>query len=572
MTINSQDALLPNRCVRVKRTSFGERPDICLEETQGRRGTFIALSHRWDDDTELSKTTGENYPNRKLGNSFENIPQLFQDVFNLASRLDIPFVWIDSFCIVQDSDEDWDEESKKMGDYYCQARFTIAATTSNLYTGEPAPGPQIACLPYRNRSGQQQGHFYVFPSDYGRMKRYKEQISESELLSRGWVFQEWHLSRRVICFTPSGMFFQCRKKLPTTELGEIVDGSSGPFQNSSNELSLKAFWTLGDTPEDLCSRWEGMIDSYSRLKFKRPKDDRVVALRGIAQEFESTLASQIERQTRIAASENKFVAGLWLWCIGRGLLWQQVGRGIHERLSSFPTWSWASIYSATRWEIQDYKSVTRILECRIVRVVRIAASEIHLYNEKIGALSEVAGYEAASGQAINLSNLPAAHIPHGQRSDIRNNFAVLQIQGRMQPVLIRSYFESSKLIQAAALVTGLRREASGVCWRKVTLNGSQEAAMCGWASIEHPDLQAEEMYEGAGVVTYALLVMEEHGVQQGSIALGSWLPWHNPCSVLFLRRVEHVTNGFERIGVGRLFGSDVTKGFKTAVEREIHLV
>jgi hypothetical protein len=38
------------------------------------------------------------------------------------------YIWIDSLCIIQDQQEDWQIESSKMGDVYRNSLFTIAAT------------------------------------------------------------------------------------------------------------------------------------------------------------------------------------------------------------------------------------------------------------------------------------------------------------------------------------------------------------------------------------------------------------------------------------------------------------
>ena len=164
-----------------------------LEETEGQIGAYISVSHRWKERRPLYETTSATYSQRKLGRDLDNLPELFIDIFNLAVVLEIPFVWIDCLCIIQDSPKDWQDESLRMGDYYLYSRFTLAVTAERLF--EPnildVGAPRLAQLPYRNRSGLQCGYFYVFPVDYGLKQRYRQQISQSELLTRGWVFQEW---------------------------------------------------------------------------------------------------------------------------------------------------------------------------------------------------------------------------------------------------------------------------------------------------------------------------------------------------------------------------------------------
>ncbi|KAK3064219.1 hypothetical protein LTS18_009105 [Coniosporium uncinatum] len=58
------------------------------------------------------------------------MPQTFQDATYVARKLGVRLLWIDSFCIVQDDEEDWEHESVLMADVYAQCLFVIAATDS----------------------------------------------------------------------------------------------------------------------------------------------------------------------------------------------------------------------------------------------------------------------------------------------------------------------------------------------------------------------------------------------------------------------------------------------------------
>src|SRR5207249_3310082 len=45
----------------------------------------------------------------------------------IAQKLHVFYLWIDSLCIIQDSEEDWQKEAAKMYNVYIHATFTIAA-------------------------------------------------------------------------------------------------------------------------------------------------------------------------------------------------------------------------------------------------------------------------------------------------------------------------------------------------------------------------------------------------------------------------------------------------------------
>ncbi|KAG4433188.1 hypothetical protein IFR05_011323 [Cadophora sp. M221] len=51
-----------------------------------------------------------------------------EDAIEVAKRLGLRYLWIDSVCIIQDDEEDWERESSKMADVYQNSYITIAAT------------------------------------------------------------------------------------------------------------------------------------------------------------------------------------------------------------------------------------------------------------------------------------------------------------------------------------------------------------------------------------------------------------------------------------------------------------
>ncbi|KAI4622206.1 hypothetical protein J4E83_004946 [Alternaria metachromatica] len=56
------------------------------------------------------------------------LPQLFQDAFDLARALQIPYVWIDALCIIQDDEADKTSEISKMDHIYQNAFLNVGAT------------------------------------------------------------------------------------------------------------------------------------------------------------------------------------------------------------------------------------------------------------------------------------------------------------------------------------------------------------------------------------------------------------------------------------------------------------
>ena len=121
---------LPTRVLDLQ--SPGVLSELRVYETDGERGKYMALSHRWGKDKHkrpLSMTNG----NRKAlceSINFGDLPKTFQDAVDVTRKLGIRYLWIDSLCIVQDDDKDWEMESRRMEAVFANTFCTIAATSA----------------------------------------------------------------------------------------------------------------------------------------------------------------------------------------------------------------------------------------------------------------------------------------------------------------------------------------------------------------------------------------------------------------------------------------------------------
>ena len=87
---------------------------------------YIALSHCWGlTIPDAGRTT---LGRRNMSIFAGNLPRTFQDFIEIARRLEIRYVWIDSLCIIQDSGDDWEKEAAQMASIYSNAHLTIAAS------------------------------------------------------------------------------------------------------------------------------------------------------------------------------------------------------------------------------------------------------------------------------------------------------------------------------------------------------------------------------------------------------------------------------------------------------------
>lgn len=120
---------------------------------------------------------------------------------------------------------------------------------------------------------------YAYHHDLGG--KYESCVRDSELLARGWVLQEWILSKRMVYFTPFGMLFECQTEGLRNERGEVLR-----YKNGGQEVKVKNTFALVDSPLD---SWYSIVRTYSSLSLTKPEKDRVIAVAGIAREHREAL-------------------------------------------------------------------------------------------------------------------------------------------------------------------------------------------------------------------------------------------------------------------------------------------
>jgi len=103
---------------------------VQLVTSNGRKARYACLSHCWGKSRSTQLTRKATLDANQHGIGIAEMPQTFQDATYVARKLGVRLLWIDSFCIVQDDEEDWEHESVLMADVYAQCLFVIAATDS----------------------------------------------------------------------------------------------------------------------------------------------------------------------------------------------------------------------------------------------------------------------------------------------------------------------------------------------------------------------------------------------------------------------------------------------------------
>lgn len=101
-----------------------------LVPTTGERSDYIALSYVWGED-QAHKTTKGNLSAYEQGIDLSCLPATIHDAIYVTHMLGFRWLWVDSLCILQDSDEDKAHEIGRMHLIYRYAHVTIMAGSAN---------------------------------------------------------------------------------------------------------------------------------------------------------------------------------------------------------------------------------------------------------------------------------------------------------------------------------------------------------------------------------------------------------------------------------------------------------
>lgn len=101
----------------------------CLIEAEPYH-SYACLSYVWGG-AKILKTETESLSSLKQENSLEarrdQTPRTIRDTINLVDQLGIPYLWVDSLCIIQDDAESKHAQIRAMAGIYANAYVTIIA-------------------------------------------------------------------------------------------------------------------------------------------------------------------------------------------------------------------------------------------------------------------------------------------------------------------------------------------------------------------------------------------------------------------------------------------------------------
>ena len=228
---------LPTRVIDVG-SSGGRTPRLLA--TDRRPAQYLALSHCWGTRTASEghiRLLQSNLQDMLTEIPIASISKNFQDAIEVVRKLNFKYLWIDALCIIQDSKSDWENESARMNDVYECSHLTLVATSA----GSTNDGflerskPPVVDLPYHDDTDPTVESTFSISRCVTWLSW--KLVDQTTWNTRGWTYQERLLSRRLLHFTSSALFWECR----ATDSSEV--------NAEKRRLRERPLWLL-DHPDD----------------------------------------------------------------------------------------------------------------------------------------------------------------------------------------------------------------------------------------------------------------------------------------------------------------------------------
>ena len=395
--------MLPKRLVDI-----GDGDDATVKLTSATKDhRYLALSHCWGRGKKPISTTKANEASMRVSIAWAALPQSFRDAIRVTRWLGARYIWIDSLCIVQDDEQDWEEESAKMAGIFSGCDLAIAATRAadcdEGFLQRRKEGRVVM-------SGTHRGtQLVVYSRDRTAHTSFRGAVPspfhDLPLFQRGWCFQERLMAPRTLHFAGDELFFQCRTEdrcecsgrgawsswerycyayydeavswesrqirawdgqerrlLEPNSASDNEPGTTGSVLKNDNTTAfvqrlydVAAGMTVDrEVPINFGELWGKIVSDYASLELTF-KQDMLPALSGIA-------------NLMLAYNPGRYIAGLWELDIHYLLGWSSIpteGWCYRPQRATAPSFSWASRFGPVDFPFECIMtSVSTVLDIK----------------------------------------------------------------------------------------------------------------------------------------------------------------------------------------------------------------
>lgn len=352
-TIQAHPVRSPTRLLRIS-ASNGSISNVRLVQKPNLLGSkgYLTLSHRWGG-ADVIKLTTDTLDLFLMKLPLERLPRNFLDAVLVTVHLGFEFLWIDSLCIIQNSETDWQQESKNMGRIYRHAQCTIAAVEAQDSYGSLFRERNELELTCCQLLGSQQGGSNLLWAT----KKDQDQALQP-LFKRAWVMQEQCLSRRILEFGLNEISWKCiagsaSERYPSLEVMELGDARWDEFNRQAERMLVvlddqESIGNCDALSHDLINRrsghwlqvWWNVIREYTRRDLTYATD-RAAAISGLI-----NLISEA-RGVPVAY-------GMWIPYLVSDLLWCAYLPAEGRVAIEYPSWSWFGVGVGITHKVPKY--------------------------------------------------------------------------------------------------------------------------------------------------------------------------------------------------------------------------
>ncbi|KAL3296010.1 tol protein [Colletotrichum asianum] len=261
----------------------------------------------------MTRATLPRFLKQKALEPLLRIPETIRDTIELARRLNIRYIWVDAFCLIQDDTEDLLQGISVMDNIFERSWLTAVAASGHT-ANYGLPGfSGCSRVPREATVIQQDISMTVFMDLDGMLESTVYQ-------TRGWT---------ALYFFENEVFFRCRR----ADVSECcIDQAHNPSLAAHEDIL-----SILSAPKDLKLAMELLnplrdyaciLEHYTTRVLSDPCDT-IRALAGIIRRVEDKLGQEI-------------IEGLPAGRLERFMLFRSASGGnLSRRRSEFPSWSWA---------------------------------------------------------------------------------------------------------------------------------------------------------------------------------------------------------------------------------------
>ncbi|KAK7699299.1 hypothetical protein SLS64_011757 [Diaporthe eres] len=395
---------------------------------------YVTLSHRWGNG-DFARLTTENLSALEKGQPVSMLRLIFREALVVAQRMNIPYIWIDSLCIIQAGDDfaDWRKESTTMAEVYSNSRCNISADWGDDYHGlffERNPPYDRPCSLQLRLKSPETGDdtlsksrtlpdavpaYVILPYSW------TEDVLESPINRRGWVVQERQLAPRVLHFSPQQVSWECCEKVtfekvPLNFMASRHTRSRLVHELDPNSIQRKRMKRLQLNNPQKAVDWPRIVAHYSACGLTK-QQDVLVAIAGIARRL-------------CPVVKDLYVTGLWAKSLPTALLWKRSApKDSRPRPTEYfaPTFSWAASDGEVTLEDEKNFSESQIIASAVfikhrtkalprhsAKEVRASPGDELLKDDVFGPLTKPEAEVRMRGILRSCSRVPPLPDPHSQ--------------------------------------------------------------------------------------------------------------------------------------------------------------